>query len=744
MQILGRRFSLQTKVMVLAAGALLMVLTAVLVFVDRELKMQAGRDAAQMMAITRGALVRSLQASADELRFRLVASSRDQRFLRIMRLKDAPTMREYLRQSMLEELGADTAAVVFITTSGDTISARPSGGRGAPAALETFIESLVMKAFQGEESGAVAVLEGAPYQVVAVPCQPPEGMAGVIVIAARVSDSRLREICPPACALLLMGDGAVLAASFAGSGERAEVGSRLLNRGVDPWVRWQGQRWEAVAGDWQEASLGSSLRYFLLVSVEARLSAVESSQRVLLGVVILAGVSVGSLAWVLLSRLIRPLRQLRDEAEAVGRGDFSRRISQFSSDECGDLALAFNQMAGSLEVSRTELDRAMTKLQSAQVQLVQGEKISALGQFVAGMVNELSIPLRNLIGVSSVTFGRLNDAEKRLKIDLIVKSAERCRLVVEKLRDFASPPAHLRRLLSVGNLLRDTLKALDLEMRSRRVSVLPIFSAELPLIEANGEQLQQAITNILDNALHALAAVDRPRTITVNAMRGLGVVKIEIEDNGSGIIPEHLHRVFEPFFTGDPEKKRSGLGLSVSHGVVTGHGGRIAVSSVLGEGSTFTITLPVAAGDATEQQIARQENYLAILSHAAPRGAHRRVLVIDDDPWIRSQAEEFLCAESYLVMTAAEPAAALELIKEHNFSVVVIDLQMPQMTGSKLYEQARVLRPDLRSRVLFMSGSEGREPFQAFLGANGFTCLFKPIAKGEFLAAVKRRAAIVL
>jgi signal transduction histidine kinase len=314
-----------------------------------------------------------------------------------------------------------------------------------------------------------------------------------------------------------------------------------------------------------------------------------------------AGVLVGAgFVWFFVRRILRPLRQLREAAEAVGRGDFSRRIDGRADDELGDLAEALNHLTSSLQTSRAELAGAAESLQATQAQLIQSEKLSAVGQFVAGVAHELNNPLTAVIGFADLLVQTTADPTLRPHLERIARSAHRCHQIVQNLLGFARqhPPERVR--LELNDVIDEVLQSVADDFRAGNVEIVREFAEGLPPILADRRQLQQVFIAVLGNGRQAIQAFSGKGRITLRT-RGSGAdVQVELADNGPGISAENLPRVFDPFFTTKPVGQGTGLGLSLCHGIVREHGGTISARSQPGQGASILITLPAfAPGEAT-------------------------------------------------------------------------------------------------------------------------------------------------
>jgi two-component system NtrC family sensor kinase len=302
--------------------------------------------------------------------------------------------------------------------------------------------------------------------------------------------------------------------------------------------------------------------------------------------------------WVLIRKITKPLRKLRDSAEAVGRGDFSSHVEVESKDECGELAASFNRMTENLNASRAEVQQAMQSLKDTQAELIQTEKLSAMGKFVAGIAHELNNPLTGVIGFSQMLQDSGISEKQEAVLQRIIGSAERCRRIVQSLLTFSRryKPEHKR--VNVNHVIESAVELLHYEITSGNVQVLFDPANDLPDTLLDPLQLQQVFVNIINNAIQAAEQKDCERTLHISTRACDEHIRITFADNGSGISAEDLPNIFNPFFTTKPVGAGTGLGLSLAYGIVHEHGGTISAESVEGEGATFVVDLPIVQENA--------------------------------------------------------------------------------------------------------------------------------------------------
>ena len=450
--------------------------------------------------------------------------------------------------------------------------------------------------------------------------------------------------------------------------------------------------------------------------------------------IVVAIAALGSLAVVVLAGLVvarsvsRPVGQLLGATCAVGEGDPFRGVNITSMLEFGLPGASFKQRVTELEAANKELvelveqrtqesaateeraARALEELKLAQDRLIHAEKISVVGQLVAGVAHELINPLTSVAGFSELLLREGLGPDAKRSAQRISDEARRAATIAQNLLSFARKQEVRSARVDVNEALTATLDLKGYDLRASNIDVESELTQDLPAIMADINQLQSVLLNLISNAQYAMTDAHDGGTLRVRTEELNGSIRIAVADDGSGIPAEDLTKVFDPFFTTKPVGTGTGLGLSICHGIVAELGGSIWVESDYQYGTTFYVEFPVAP-DSTEGEGDRPIEPAELASVALGR----RVLVIDDDNAIRELVAATLSRAGHHVVGQSDARAALGLTKRANFDIVLVDIKMPGMSVQEFYRELLQKAPDMLSRLVFMTGDTASKRTQEFL-----------------------------
>jgi two-component system NtrC family sensor kinase len=373
--------------------------------------------------------------------------------------------------------------------------------------------------------------------------------------------------------------------------------------------------------------------------------------------------------------------------------------------------------------------KEITEEKQIREQLLQSEKMAAVGSLVSGVAHELNNPLAGVIGFSELLLERQQDPRLKKSVERIRDEAERASRIVKNLLTFARKHKPESVMTDVNAVLEKTLELRAYELRVNTIKVTTDLAKGLPRTLADPNQLLQVFMNIITNAEQAMKEAHGKGTLAVATAPANGRIRVTITDDGPGIAPQNIKKIFDPFFTTKPIGKGTGLGLSICHGIIKEHGGTIGATSTPGRGTTFTIDLPVTTGPETRPQAAPA---------AGRKVAPGRILVVDDELNMREMIADALAGRGHSVAAVEGGRAALQAIANGPFDAVVCDVKMPEMDGQGLYAALRKDHPRLAERVIFISGDSVSAETRGFLDRAGRPYLLKPFKVQEMVEEVEK------
>jgi len=358
--------------------------------------------------------------------------------------------------------------------------------------------------------------------------------------------------------------------------------------------------------------------------------------------------------------------------------------------------------------------RDVTELKRLEDQLIQAEKLAAMGQMLAGVAHELNNPLTAILGVTELLRERQGfDESAKRQLELTHRQARRAARIVQNLLEFARPASPQKKPLDVNSLIERTLQLHEHSLR--RNNVLVDFKPQpgLPGVIGDGNQLIQIFLNLITNAEQAIREVRETGRIQIRLSQYAGKILVTVQDDGVGIRPEALPRLFDPFYTTKRPGGGTGLGLSICLSIVKEHGGTIEAEALPAGGSAFTVYLPIADG---APGMPMPDSGVVSLNVPDPNEAlkDRAILVLDDEESIRMLLEEGLSAQNFHVDTAATPEAAIALARRRSYDILLCDLNLSSggavISGTQAADLVLAASGERKPFVIFMTGELVVEP----------------------------------
>lgn len=408
-------------------------------------------------------------------------------------------------------------------------------------------------------------------------------------------------------------------------------------------------------------------------------------------------------------RITDPLVRLEGGLDRVIHGDLGVSLPADHPDEIGRLVSVFNDMT---QVLRDRVEE-------------QG-RFAAAGQLFTGIAHEVNNPLMAITTIAETRLGEEDiHPEHGIELRQISRQARRAAKLLAGLLRFARPSKRQPGPADVGQVIDSAVDLVSYRFGVDEVDVAAHFPPDLPWGDADPSRLEQALVNLLSNAIDAVAGGPVPRLVRVEAWEVKGQVNIAVDDNGPGIPVDLQDRLFHPFVS-SKGPRGTGLGLYISRQILRESGGDLRAEAGPLGGARFLLSLPAVAGGSVPSN--------ALFSSTDRRGASRgatplsglRLLLVEDEETVRRPLARFLERRGAIVYSAPNGAVALDLLREQQVDLVLSDLRMPVMDGIALYEEMRRRHVELAERLLFVSGDLSRLATGS-LGVPADRVLVKPV-----------------
>jgi PAS domain S-box-containing protein len=361
-------------------------------------------------------------------------------------------------------------------------------------------------------------------------------------------------------------------------------------------------------------------------------------------------------------------------------------------------------------------------------------RLASVGELAAGVAHEINNPLTGVIGYAELLMQEDVPAHIRGDLEIIHDGAERVAGVVKGLLKFARQTKPERVPVSINEIIQVTLRLRAYELQTNNIKVVTNLANDLPLTVADPGQLQQVFINLAVNAETEMKLAHGKGKLRIKTERLDDIIRISFKDDGPGIAEKNLGRIFDPFFTTRDVGKGTGLGLSICHGIINEHGGKIYAESQRGKGATFVVELPIIVEERRPVKLSRAANKQKSTRKAT-------ILVVDDEPVVRQLLSQILEQEGHKVEVTEDGKDALDRIKKKEYSLLLLDIKLPGLSGNELYNRIREISPSMAKRVVFMTGDLMAADTEAFLARTKVRFVTKPFNISQLKREINRRLA---
>lgn len=370
--------------------------------------------------------------------------------------------------------------------------------------------------------------------------------------------------------------------------------------------------------------------------------------------------------------------------------------------------------------------RNMTEQRAIEAQLIQSDKLAALGEMIAGVAHEINNPLTTVMGQAEL-LGMAKDLSKAQKSSkLILHEAHRAARIVKNLLIFSRAHQPEKVPVIINELIEQTLELWNYQIKVSNITIDKFYSPDVPSIFVDYYQIQQVIFNLIQNSQQAIASEKKNGTIRIEtSIHNNRFVRIVFEDNGPGIAPEHLKKIFNPFFTTKSVGKGTGLGLSITYGIITAHGGNISCQSEPGKGTSFIVDLPIGP-EGNPVVVDTEDTELPSISP-------KKIVAIDDETGILQFIQESLQGRGHDIKVFSDGYLAIDHVKNNEFDAIFCDIKMPTPSGVDIY---KILTEENRQKMIFITGDMVSTETKNFIENTGRPCVLKPFTSAHLIRAL--------
>ena len=391
---------------------------------------------------------------------------------------------------------------------------------------------------------------------------------------------------------------------------------------------------------------------------------------------------------------------------------FSKEIDHFTQIRVKLLTDIVNGVGPLLEIAMLEEQR-----KEMEKHLKETARLASIGELAAGVAHEVNNPLTNVLGYSQMLLDANPPESMKKDLQIVVSESLRAAKIIRNLQLFARKSGPQMARVDVNTMLEKALELKVHEFETSGIKLTRQFAPEIPDSMMDEDQLIQVVVNLLNNAQQAIESMGKKGQVTIRSGFTDGEIRFSIIDDGPGIPAHHMERIFEPFFTTKEVGLGTGLGLSICHGIVRQHDGLLWVESVVGEGASFHVKLPLKVVEDQPDASKYRKPEANII---------QRVLAVDDEPEILNLLRRYLELDSYSVDLAGDGAEAWELVQKESYDCILLDLMMPGINGRDLYYLIKDLDETIARKVIFITGDTVAPDTQAFVSSTENLFINKP------------------
>ncbi|MDP2730182.1 MAG: PAS domain S-box protein [Dehalococcoidales bacterium] len=327
-------------------------------------------------------------------------------------------------------------------------------------------------------------------------------------------------------------------------------------------------------------------------------------------------------------------------------------------------------------------------------------RLVVVGEMAAGIAHEINNPLTPILGFTELLMRRELPEDIKTDLKIIYDSTRRTADVTRRLLTFARQSKPMRTLCSINEVVESALQLRAYHLKTNNIKVITELDPGLPSTVADAGQLQQALLNLIMNAEYEMTQSHGGGNLLIKTEKTGNIIRVSVKDDGPGISRENMERLFTPFFTTKKVGEGTGLGLSVCHGIIAEHDGRIYAESEVGRGATFIVEILIVK----QQKEKGVEPSESDKGEAVVEAAKARILVVDDEPTIVQVLKQVLTDEGYQVKATGKAKEALRLIEGEKFACILLDIRLLDMSGIRLYQHLDNTDKSYAQRIIFITG----------------------------------------